>query len=230
MKKILIIEDDPKISRYLQLELQHEGYSIDIAEDGKDGVKKWNNQNYHLILLDLMIPKISGEEVCKEIRKTSKIPILILTAKDKTFSKIKLLDLGADDYITKPFVIGELFARIRVALRNKNNFTDSKYLTYSSLKLDIQEKIVYKNNEAINLTKTELNLIHYLVLNREIVLSREQILSNVWGFDYFGGEKIVDVYIQSLRKKIDRDPIKLIHTVRGFGYILKEEKKYEKTI
>lgn len=225
MKKILIIEDDPKINRYLQLELQHEGYSIDIAKDGREGVKKWNNHNYNLILLDLMIPKISGEEVCKEIRKTSKIPILILTAKDKTFSKIKLLDLGADDYITKPFVIGELFARIRVALRNKNDFTDSKYLTYSSLKLDIKEKVVYKNKVVINLTKTELNLIHYLILNREIVLSREQILSNVWGFDYFGGEKIVDVYIQSLRKKIDRDPKKLIHTVRGFGYILKEENK-----
>jgi DNA-binding response OmpR family regulator len=223
VKKILIIEDDPKIRRYLQLELQHEGYYIDLARDGIEGIEKWKENSYNLILLDLMMPELSGEDVCEQIRKESEIPIIVLTAKDKTFSKISLLDLGADDYITKPFVIGELLARIRVAFRNKKEFVDSKFMTYPPLKLDLEKKIAYKDDEIINLTKTELNLLQYFILNREIVLSREQILTNVWGYDYLGGEKIVDVYIQALRKKMDRSEKKLIHTVRGFGYILKRD-------
>lgn len=224
MKKILIIEDDPKIRRYLQLELQHEGYLVDLAEDGREGLTKWRRGCYSLILLDLMIPHFPGETVCSEMRRTSDVPIIVLTAKDKTLSKIKLLDLGADDYITKPFVIGELFARIRVALRNKGEFSDSKHMICGPIKLSPAEKTVYRDGESISLTKTEFNLLHYLLINRELVLSREQILSNVWGYDYLGGEKIVDVFIQTLRKKIDTGEEKLIHTVRGFGYILKEGK------
>ncbi|WP_320047619.1 response regulator transcription factor [uncultured Ilyobacter sp.] len=223
MKKILIIEDEKKISRYLQLELEHEGYSVDIADDGMIALELFKNDFYNIILLDLMLPKLSGEEVCRLIREKSDVPVIVLTARDKTFSKINLLDLGADDYITKPFIIGELLARIRVVLRNKKEFSNGKLASYGGIRLDLGKKIVYVDEKAVSLTKTEFNLLHYLILNREIVLSREQMLNSVWGYDYAGGEKIVDVYIKSLRKKMDYREQKLIHTIRGFGYILNEE-------
>ena len=223
MKKILIIEDEKKISRYLQLELEHEGYSVDIADDGAMALELFGKTFYNIVLLDLMLPKLSGEEVCRNIRENSEVPVIVLTAKDKTFSKINLLDLGADDYITKPFVIGELLARIRVALRHKKDFSDGQLVSYEGIQLDLDKKVAFVAGEEVSLTKTEFNLLHYLILNREIVLSREQMLNSVWGYDYAGGEKIVDVYIKSLRKKVDQREKKLIHTVRGFGYILKEE-------
>ncbi|WP_372713933.1 response regulator transcription factor [Ilyobacter sp.] len=223
MKKILIVEDERKISRYLQLELEHEGYSVDIADDGVMALELFGKTFYNIVLLDLMLPMLSGEEVCRNIRKNSEVPVIVLTAKDKTFSKINLLDLGADDYITKPFVIGELLARIRVALRHKKDFSDGQLVSYEGIQLDLDKKVAFVAGEEVSLTKTEFNLLHYLILNREIVLSREQMLNSVWGYDYAGGEKIVDVYIKSLRKKVDQREKKLIHTVRGFGYILKEE-------
>ncbi len=224
MKKILIIEDERKIRRFLQLELEHEGYMAASAEDGEEGVEKFRKDYYDLILLDLMMPKLSGEEVCRIIRKESEIPIIVLTAKDQTLNKIELLDMGADDYLTKPFEIEELFARIRVALRNKKDFKTNNFIIYNSLKLDIQAKKVFKNDEEIYLTKKEYNLLYQLMLNKEIVISRDKILEEVWGYDYDGEEKIVDVYINSLRKKIDSDDEKYIHTSRGFGYVLKKEK------
>ncbi len=224
MKKILIIEDERKIRRFLQLELEHEGYMAASAEDGEEGVEKFRKDYYDLILLDLMMPKLSGEEVCRIIRKESEIPIIVLTAKDQTLNKIELLDMGADDYLTKPFEIEELFARIRVALRNKKDFKTNNFIIYNSLKLDIQAKKVFKNDEEIYLTKKEYNLLYQLMLNKEIVISRDKILEEVWGYDYDGEEKIVDVYINSLRKKIDTDDEKYIHTSRGFGYVLKKEK------
>jgi DNA-binding response OmpR family regulator len=223
MKKILIVEDEKKISRYLQLELEHEGYYVDIADDGAMALELFGKTFYNIVLLDLMLPKLSGEEVCRNIRKNSEVPVIVITAKDKTFSKINLLDLGADDYITKPFVIGELLARIRVALRHKKDFSDGQLVSYERIHLDLDKKVAFVDGEEVSLTKTEFNLLHYLILNREIVLSREQMLNSVWGYDYAGGEKIVDVYIKSLRKKVDQREKKLIHTVRGFGYILKEE-------
>ena len=223
MKNILIIEDEKKIRRYLQLELEHEKYSVDTAQDGEEGVEKFKSNFYDLILLDLMMPKLSGEEVCKIIRKTSNIPIIVLTAKDQILNKVELLDMGADDYLTKPFEIEELFARIRVALRNKSNFSNTDFLYYDILKLNLKTNILYKDEKKISLTKTEYNLFYYLLLNKELVVSREKILNEVWGYDYMGEEKIVDVYINALRKKIDYDENKFIHTVRGFGYVLKKE-------
>ena len=131
--------------------------------------------------------------------------------------------MGADDYLTKPFEIEELFARIRVALRNKSNFSNTDFLYYDILKLNLKTNILYKDKKEISLTKTEYNLFYYLLLNKELVVSREKILNEVWGYDYMGEEKIVDVYINALRKKIDYDENKFIHTVRGFGYVLKKE-------
>lgn len=221
-KNILIIEDDPKIRRYLELELVHEGYNIDLAIDGKEGLKLFRENDYSLILLDLMLPHMSGEEVCKIIRNESNIPIIVLTAKDEIFSKISLLDLGADDYITKPFIIGELLARMRVIFRNKQTFTDKKILKFENISLNLNTKEVLLDDDIIILTKTEYNLLHYLMINKNLVLSRENILENIWGYDYFGDGKIIDMYIKALRKKLDPDS-KYIKTVRGFGYSLKKE-------
>lgn len=221
-KYILIIEDDPKIRRYLELELVHEGYKVDLAEDGKKGLELFRKNNYSLILLDLMLPQMDGEDVCKSIRTESNIPIIILTAKDEVFSKITLLDLGADDYITKPFVIDELLARMRVIFRNKQTFIDKKIIKFENISLNLNTKEVLLDSIAIMLTKTEYNLLHYLMINKNLVLTRENILENVWGYDYFGDGKIIDMYIKSLRKKLDPDS-KYIKTIRGFGYSLKKE-------
>ena len=221
-KNILIIEDDPKIRRYLELELVHEGYNIDLAVDGSEGLKLFRENSYSLILLDLMLPHMSGEEVCKTIRNESNIPIIVLTAKDEIFSKITLLDLGADDYITKPFIIGELLARMRVIFRNKQAFTDKKILKFENISLNLNTKEVLLDEILITLTKTEYNLLHYLMINKNLVLSRENILENVWGYDYFGDGKIIDMYIKALRKKLDPNS-RYIKTIRGFGYSLKKE-------
>lgn len=221
-KNILIIEDDPKIRRYLELELVHEGYKVDLAEDGQIGLELFRENNYSLILLDLMLPQMSGEDVCKVIRTESNIPIIVLTAKDEIFSKITLLDLGADDYITKPFVIDELLARMRVIFRNKQTFIDKKIIKFGNLSLNLSTKEVFLDSTPITLTKTEYNLLHYLMINKNLVLTRESILENVWGYDYFGDGKIIDMYIKALRKKLDPDS-KYIKTIRGFGYSLKKE-------
>ncbi|MGL6119267.1 MAG: response regulator transcription factor [Fusobacteriaceae bacterium] len=221
-KKILIIEDDPKIRRYLELELIHEGYSVDLANDGEVGLNLFRENDYSLILLDLMLPILSGEEVCKIIRKESQIPIIILTAKDEVFSKITLLDLGADDYITKPFIIGELLARLRVIFRNKHSLVHKKIIKFENISLNLNTKAAQLNDIIIPLTKTEYNLLYYLIINKNLVLTREKILENVWGYDYFGDGKIIDMYIKSLRKKMDPNS-DYIKTIRGFGYSLKKE-------
>lgn len=222
MKKILIVEDNEKISKFLKMELEHEKYFVDIANDGEKGMEKFKSEEYDLILLDLMLPKLSGEEVCQKIREKSEVPIIVLTAKDQMLNKVELLDLGADDYITKPFYVEELFARMRVAFRNKKDFKKEEGISYYELKLDEEKKKLTINKEEIILTKTEYNLLEYFILNKEIVLSRDKIISNIWDYDFEGDEKIVDVYINSLRKKIEIDGNKYIKTVRGFGYILKK--------
>lgn len=227
MKKILIIEDDPKIRRVLQLELEHEGYQVELAEDGEKGILKVQKFYYDIILLDLMLPYLSGEEVCRKIRKISDVPIIVITAKDDIHNKVELLDMGADDYITKPFNIEELFARIRVSLRNKKDFKMKDTLIYDDLKIDLATKTLFKGDEAIQLTKTEYKLMEFFMINKEICVTREKVIEELWGFDYEGDGKIIDVYVNSLRKKIDDKIKKYIHTVRGFGYMLslKEEGK-----
>lgn len=221
MKKILIVEDNDKIRKLLRMELTHEKYLVDTAVDGEEGLKKYRNGNFDLILLDLMLPKFSGEEICKIIREESHIPIIVLTAKDQILNKVELLDLGADDYLTKPFDINELFARMRVIFRNKKDFYSKDFLNYEELKIDIPKKILYLNNEEIKLTKTEFNIMYTLMLNKEIVLTREKLIEEIWGWDFDGDFKIIDVYINSLRKKIEIKEKKYIKTVRGFGYVLK---------
>lgn len=232
MKNILIIEDDLRIRRILQLELEHEGYLVSLAKDGKEGLEKAKLIRYDLILLDLMLPEISGEEVCKELRKNSDVPIIVLTAKENIRSKVELLDMGADDYITKPFNIEELFARMRVALRNKKDYQELNQLKYEDLVLDIIKKELIIEKRKVSLTKTEYRLLELFILNREITISREKIITEIWGYDFEGKEKIVDVYLNSLRKKIEAPNKKYIQNIRGFGYMLKLKRgdSYEKDI
>lgn len=232
MKNILIIEDDLRIRRILQLELEHEGYLVSLAKDGKEGLEKAKLIRYDLILLDLMLPEISGEEVCKELRKNSDVPIIVLTAKENIRSKVELLDMGADDYITKPFNIEELFARMRVALRNKKDYQELNQLKYEDLVLDIIKKELIIEKRKVSLTKTEYRLLELFILNRDITISREKIITEIWGYDFEGEEKIVDVYLNSLRKKIEAPNKKYIQNIRGFGYMLKLKRgdSYEKDI
>ncbi|ODA42744.1 response regulator transcription factor [Desulfosporosinus sp. BG] len=225
-KRILIIEDEKQIARFLELELKHEGYAVDIAYDGWGGLRKIEKYVPDLILLDIMLPEIDGLEVCRKIRQFSEVPIIMLTARDEVTDMVMGLDIGADDYITKPFVIEVLFARIRAALRKRIPLAhNSKVLISGDLRMDLLKHQVFRGKEAIELTKKEYDLLEYLLMNKGIVLTRDQILGKVWGYDYVGDTNIVDVYIRYLRSKLDEAyENKLILTVRGVGYIIREER------
>ena len=218
MNKILIIEDDKNIQRLLGLELRHKNYSVDSAYDGEQGIEIFSKNSYDVVLLDLMLPKKSGKEVCQELRKLGDTPIIIITAKDSVLDKVELLDLGANDYICKPFAMEELLARIRVVTRNKENSNNKHFYIENEIKMDISAKKVFLNEVEISLTKTEFLILEYFMKNKGLSCSREKIIIGVWGYDFDGEEKIVDVYINSLRKKIDIEN-KYIHTIRGFGYM-----------
>lgn len=222
--KVLVIEDEVKLARFIELELKHEGYEVILAEDGRAGIEKFYESEPDIILLDLMLPLLNGIEVCRRIRKESDIPIIMLTAKGETMDKIVGLDSGADDYMTKPFAIEELFARMRAALRRNISNSNDNVLTLKSLKIDLSRRMAYFDEQEIELTKREFELLVYLVKNKNIVISREQILNQVWGYDYIGETNVVDVYVRYLRTKIDdKFGIKLIHTIRGVGYFAKDE-------
>ncbi|WP_428830902.1 response regulator transcription factor [Dehalobacterium formicoaceticum] len=223
-KDILIVEDDKGITRVLELEFKHEGYTYDIAYDGKEGLEKFQNGQYGLILLDLMLPEVSGMEVCRKVRKMSSIPIIMLTARRDITDKVIGLDLGADDYVTKPFEMEELLARIRAGLRRgKAETGELKLLGLADLSINVLTREVIKQGNHIDLTKTEYDLLEYLLQNKGLVLTRDQIIEHVWGYDFVGDSNILDVYVRYLRNKIDYPyKTKLIHTVRGVGYTLKE--------
>ncbi|CUH91588.1 response regulator transcription factor [Herbinix luporum] len=225
MAKILIIEDELKIARFLELELKHEGYEVLICGDGRNGLNKALNEDVDLIILDIMLPGLNGIEVCRRIRLESQVPIIMLTAKDDVSDKVAGLDTGADDYMTKPFAIEELLARIRVALNRKKNQKEPKIetLQVGDLKLNLASRSAYYKDDELVLTKKEYELLEYMLRNKNFVLSREQLLNHVWDYEYFGDTNVVDVYIRYLRQKIDEKyGIHLISTVRGVGYIIKD--------
>lgn len=221
--KILVIEDEESIASFIQLELNHEGYIADVAFDGIEGLNKVKKNTYDLIVLDIMLPGINGIEVCRKVRQFSDIPIIMLTAKDDVSDKITGLDMGADDYMTKPFIIDELFARIRANLRRKNDENSKSILKAKDLIMDLDKHQVTRSGRHIELRKKEYDLLEYLLINKEIVINRDQILEKVWGYEYFGDTNVVDVNIRYLRSKVD-DPFedKLIQTVRGVGYTIRE--------
>ena len=227
MVRILIVEDEEKIARFTELELVHEGYEVIKADNGRDGLEIAEKGEVDLILLDIMLPQINGLEVLRRLRKTSDIPVIMLTARDAVMDKVSGLDAGADDYITKPFAIEELLARIRTALKRKTIIEkkqNSDILNCGLLSLDkAKHKVTYDGN-TIELTHREFNLLQVLLENKNIVLTRDVLMEKVCGYDYIGETNVIDVYVRYLRTKIDdKFKTKIISTVRGVGYVIKDE-------
>ncbi len=221
MKRILIVEDDKKLARVLELQLSYEGYSLDIARDGFEALVKFGEEEYDLILLDIMLPKVDGYEVCKKIRGESDIPIIMLTARDDIGDRVIGLDIGADDYVVKPFNYGELAARIRANLR-KTSKDEEKIITYKDMVVDSKKRIVTRAGREIELSKQEFDLLEYLVINNGIAMSREKILEKIWGDADYSNPNVLDVYIKYLRDKVDKGhEEKLIKTIRGVGYTVR---------
>ncbi|MCK9216952.1 MAG: response regulator transcription factor [Firmicutes bacterium] len=227
MRRILIIEDEEKLARFVELELRYEGYEVDKAFNGRDGLELAKTRPFDLILLDIMLPGLNGIEVLRRIRQFSQVPVILLTARDAVVDKVAGLDGGADDYITKPFAIEELLARIRTAFR-KNNYSNQSVeknnLIIGDLQLDPLKRDVQVKGNPVYLTKREFDLLHYLLENKNIVLDRETILEKIWGYDFSGETNAVDVYIRYLRTKIEEPfDLKIIQTIRGVGYVIKDE-------
>ncbi|WP_416148457.1 response regulator transcription factor [Salipaludibacillus sp. HK11] len=232
---ILIVEDEENIARVVKLELEYEGYKTDIIHDGFEAWQRIQSSpdKWDLILLDVMLPGLSGMEILRRIRKEKRTtPVIMLTARDAIVDKVTGLDQGADDYVTKPFEIEELLARIRVLIRRQESAIVSdeskneNRLTLSDLSVEIESRDVKRGEAHIELTPREFDLLVYLLENINRVLSREQILEHVWGFDYFGDTNVVDVYIRYLRQKVDKPfDSPFIQTVRGVGYVIKDTSK-----
>jgi len=228
--RILVIEDEENLSRFIELELTYEGYEVKKAADGRTGLGLAENEAFDLILLDIMLPEINGLEVLRRLRRFSKTPVILLTARDSVMDKVTGLDSGADDYVTKPFAIEELLARIRTAFRksrNENGNADtSGILKLGRLTLDVPRYSAMMDQTPIELTKREFELLKILMENVGIVLTRDILLERVWGYNYMGETNSVDVYIRFLRGKIDDAfGVKYIHTIRGVGYTLRVEEE-----
>ncbi|MBR6766339.1 MAG: response regulator transcription factor [Clostridia bacterium] len=224
MERILIVEDEEKLARFIELELCHEGYAVDKAFDGRTGLDMAESGRYDLILLDVMLPQMSGLELLRRLRRTSEIPVIMLTARDAVMDKVTGLDMGANDYITKPFEIEELLARIRVALRKniRHGKADTE-LVSGLLRVDTARHIAAYDGHSVELTNREFDLLCELMRNKGIVLSRDHLLDTVWGYGYAGETNVVDVYIRYLRSKLDDAfSVKLIHTIRGVGYVFRD--------
>jgi two-component system response regulator ArlR len=218
--KILVIEDDAAISRVLNLELQHEGYQVESARDGLEGLERALKEP-DLVILDLMLPRMDGLEVCRRIRAKSRVPIIMLTAKDRVPDRVSGLDVGADDYLTKPFATEELLARVRARLREKQ--PHGNVIVYRDVTMDRDRHEVTRNGKTIALTAKEYALLEYLLLHRNKVHTRDELFNGVWGSDFLGDSNLIDVYIRYLRGKIDEGfDEKLITTVRGVGYTIKD--------
>ena len=226
--RVLIVEDERRIARFLQMELEHEGMSTAIEDNGRRAYERIMQENYDLILLDVMLPDMDGFTICRKVRELSQVPIIMLTAKDDIDDKVQGLDIGADDYITKPFATPELLARMRVVLRRQESQRETReaqeeILSVKNLTMYPARHEVKVDATPVELTKKEYDLLEYLLRNKRTVLTRDQILSNVWDYDYMGDTNVVDVYIRYLRQKLDdRFQEKYIYTMRGVGYVIKD--------
>lgn len=226
--RVLIVEDERRIARFLQMELEHEGMSTAIEDNGRRAYERIMQENYDLVLLDVMLPDMDGFTICRKVRELSQVPIIMLTAKDDIDDKVQGLDIGADDYITKPFATPELLARMRVVLRRQESQREvreaqEEILSVKNLTMYPARHEVKVDAVPVELTKKEYDLLEYLLRNKRTVLTRDQILSNVWDYDYMGDTNVVDVYIRYLRQKLDdRFQEKYIHTMRGVGYVIKD--------
>ncbi|MDN2649947.1 response regulator transcription factor [Leuconostoc lactis] len=228
MSKVLIVEDEENLAKFVGLELKHEGYEVETVLDGRSGLDAALENNYDVILLDLMLPELNGLEVARRLRETKKTPIIMMTARDSVIDRVSGLDYGADDYLVKPFAIEELLARIRSLLRRIAIETESgdkhrSIINFKDLRIEKENRIARRDDQIINLTKREYDLLLTLVENINVVQSREQLLKEVWGFDSEVETNVVDVYIRYLRNKIDDPESKAsyIQTVRGTGYVMR---------
>jgi DNA-binding response OmpR family regulator len=218
--KILLVEDEENIASFVKMELEYEGYKVEVCDDGVKGLELSMENEYDLILLDLMLPKLNGLEVCRRLRKVKNTPIIMLTARDDVMDKVTGFQTGADDYVSKPFAIEELLARIEALLRRVNaNKPVLNKLEFNDISIDMDARIVMQDGEEINLTTKEYELLVELMKNKNKVLSRESLLENIWGYDYEAETNVVDVYIRHLRSKLKNDGY--IQTVRGIGYVIR---------
>ncbi len=230
MKKILIIEDEKPLVEALKFTLEKEGYRVEASYDGKSGLDKFKEGDIDLVLLDLMLPGVDGIDVCKDIRKESSVPIIMLTAKDSQVDKILGLELGADDYITKPFNMRELIARIKAVLRRSEKITEdtATHLSWEDIIMDRERHEVTRRGEVLHLTPLEYSLLELFMRHPEKALPREYLITQVWGGNFYGSTKTLDVHIRHLRSKIEEEPSRprYIQTVRGIGYrLVKPESK-----
>ena len=221
--RILVVEDERGLNRVLTKHLKNNGYSVDSCEDGREAIEYLDLASYDLVLLDVMLPGMSGWDILRYIRKKNMdTSVLMLTALDSTEDKVKGLDGGADDYLTKPFALEELLARIRLATRKQRGNRNNTY-SLADLLVDCQRRTASRAGKEIILSAKEFSMLEYLIANQGIVLSREKLLNHLWDYDYEGSSNMIDVYIRHLRRKIDQGhEVKLIHTVRGVGYVLRE--------
>ena len=230
MSKILIIEDEEKIARFVELELSHEGYETDKATNGREGLEKIESGGYDLVILDIMLPELNGIEVLRRARRTTDVPVILLTARDSVTDKVSGLDMGANDYITKPFAIEELLARIRAILRSSEKAAekapepaekeeDGSILSCSGVEMNTDSHKVTYNGQPVELTNREFILLRTLMENKNVAMTREKLLCDAWGYDYYGETNIIDVYVRYIRHKTSDDVIK---TIRGVGYIVSD--------
>ncbi|NEW06666.1 response regulator transcription factor [Paenibacillus sp. SYP-B3998] len=224
MKRILLIEDEKNLVRFIQLELEHESFFVQAADNGKAGLDLALQEEWDLILLDIMLPMISGIEVCRKVRSAKKTPIIMLTARDSVVDRVSGLDSGADDYISKPFAIEELLARMRAIFRRVEvgESVQHECLKYRGISMDLDARIVHKDHQTIELTKREFDLLAMFMRNQNLVLTRDMLLDQVWGYDSLVETNVVDVYVRYLRNKFDASGEEsLIQTVRGIGYVMR---------
>ncbi len=229
LSNILIIEDEEKIARFVELELSHEGYGTDKAANGREGLDKILTGEYDLVILDIMLPELNGIEVLRRARKKTDVPIILLTARDSVTDKVSGLDMGANDYITKPFAIEELLARIRAILRSGDGSrkkasedVSTNILSCSGVEMNTDSHEVTYNGSPIDLTNREFILLRTLLENKNVVMTREKLLCDAWGYDYYGETNIIDVYVRYIRHKTSDD---LIKTIRGVGYLISDDGK-----
>lgn len=220
---ILVIDDDPKILMMMKRGLTFEGFEVIIANDGREGFSKILDNPPNLVILDVMMPGIDGLEVCRRLRKDSNIPILMVTARDSVIDRVKGLEIGADDYLVKPFAFEELVARVKALLRRAEHNSSEDILRFADLTLDLASRSALRNGGQIELSTTEFNLLMLFMQNPKRVLSRDLIMERVWGYDFKGESNVLEVYIGYLRHKLEaKFEQRLIHTVRGAGYVMKE--------
>jgi two-component system response regulator MprA len=221
---VLVVDDDPKIRAVLRRGLSLEGFRVELAGDGREALDALRERDFELVILDLLLPGIGGLEVCRRLREASDTPILMLTARDTVADKVNGLESGADDYLVKPFALEELLARVRALLRRRGGAgTGGDELVYSDLALSPVTREVRRGSRRLELTAREFDLLEYFLRHPRHVLTREQIFSAVWGSDFLGSSNVIDVYIRSLREKLEADGRpRLLHTLRGVGYSLRD--------